>query len=73
MSERSGESRGLKCGVLWASGISALLMVLGYYLVASERTTLGSAIFIAVPFAADPTIGLLVNNIKHTTLSGLCG
>tara|TARA_Y100001954_G_C15463664_1_gene432112 strand:- start:110 stop:256 length:147 start_codon:yes stop_codon:yes gene_type:complete len=48
-------------------------MVLGYYFVASERTTLGSAIFIAVPFAADPTIGLLVNNIKHTTLSGLCG
>ena len=30
MSERSGESSGLKYGVLWASGISALLMVLGY-------------------------------------------
>ena len=52
MSERSGESRGLKCGVLWASGISALLMVLGYYFVGSERTTLGSAIFIVVPFVA---------------------
>ena len=35
MSERSGESSGLKCGVLWASGFSALLMVLGYYFVAS--------------------------------------
>ena len=34
MSDRSGESSGLKCGVLWASGISALLMVLGYYFVA---------------------------------------
>ena len=73
MSDHPSESSGLKCGVLWASGISALLMVLGYYFVGSERTTLGSAIFIAVPFAADPTIGLLVNNIKHTTLSGLCG
>ena len=32
MSERSAESSGLKCGVLWASCISALLMVLGYKL-----------------------------------------
>ena len=48
-------------------------MVLGYYFVASECTTLGSAIFIAVPFAAGLTIGLLVNNIKHIALSGLGG
>ena len=48
-------------------------MVLGYYFVASERTTLGSAIFIAVPFAAGLTIGLLVNNIKHIALGGLGG
>ena len=31
---------------------------------------LGSAIFIAVPFVAGLTIGLLVNNIKHIALSG---
>ena len=73
MSDHPSESSGLKCGVLWASGISALLMVLGYYFVASERTTLGSAIFIAVPFVAGLTIGLLVNNIKHIALSGLGG
>ena len=36
MSDHPSESSGLKCGVLWASasGISALLMVLGYYFVA---------------------------------------
>ncbi len=34
MSDDLCESSGLKCGVLWASGISALLMVLGYYFVA---------------------------------------
>ncbi len=73
MSDHPSESSGLKCGVLWASGISAVLMVLGYYFVASERTTLGSAIFIAVPFVAGLTIGFLVNNIKHIALSGLGG
>ena len=44
MSDHPSESSGLKCGALWASGISALLMVLGYYFVASEPTTLGSTI-----------------------------
>ena len=73
MSDHPSESSGLKCGVLWASGISALLMVLGYYFVVSEPTTLGSTIFIAVPFVAGLTIGLLVNNIKHIALSGLGG
>ena len=73
MSDHPSESSSLKCGVLWASDISALLMVLGYYFVASERTTRGSAIFIAVPFVAGLTIGLLVNNIKHIALSGLGG
>ena len=34
MSDHPSESSGLKCGVLWASGISALLIVLGYYFVA---------------------------------------
>ena len=29
MSDHPSESSGLKCGVLWAGGISALLMVLG--------------------------------------------
>ena len=73
MSDHPSESSGLKCGVLLASGISALLMALGYYFVASELATLGSAIFIAVPFVAGLTIGLLVNNIKHIALSGLGG
>ena len=45
----------------------------GYYFVASELATLSSAIFIAVPFVAGLTIGLLVNNIKHIALSGLGG
>ena len=44
MSDHPSESSGLKCGVLWASGFSALLMVLGYYFVASERPTLGPTI-----------------------------
>ena len=73
MSDHPSESSSLKCGVLWASDISALLMVLGYYFVPSELTTLGSAIFIAVPFVASLTIVLLVNNIKHIALSGQGG
>ena len=32
---------------------------------------LGSAIFIAFPFVAGLTVGVLVNNIKHIALCGL--
>ena len=62
-----------KRGLLWATGLSAALLLLGYYCVALDRATLGSAIFIAVPFVASLTIGVLVNNIKHIALCGLSG
>lgn len=73
MSTQAADSSGLKRGLLWATIVSAGLLLLGYYFFALDRESLGTAIFIAVPFVAGLTIGILVDNIKHIALSGLGG